>query len=174
MTVLKKITFNPKKTITIIAAHGKHNEIGLDNKLLWRLSSDLKHFKALTTGNTIIMGRKTYESIGRPLPNRTNIIITRNKAYQANGCVVVNSLEEAIAQCNDTECFIIGGASIYEQALALADKLELTFVDFEGEADVFFPKIDYSHWNLTKKESHKATDKDAYDFQFKTFVRKIN
>ncbi len=173
MTALKKTAFK-KKTITIIAAIGKRNEIGLDNKLLWKLSSDLKHFKALTTGHTIIMGRKTYQSIGRPLPNRTNIIITRNENYQAAGCKVVNSLQQAIALCEDTECFIIGGASIYKQAISLANKLELTFVDFEGEADTFFPEIDYSAWQLTKKESHKATVKDAYDFQFKTFVRKIN
>lgn len=158
--------------ITIIAALGKNNEIGLNNDLLWRLPKDLKHFKALTTGNSIIMGRKTYESIGRALPNRTNIIITRNKAFEAKGCIVVNSLEKALEKCDSTACFIIGGASIYEQAFPLADKLELTLVDFEGEADTFFPKIDFDKWVLNKKESHKADDKNAYDFDFNTYLKK--
>jgi dihydrofolate reductase len=158
--------------ITIIAAIGKNNEIGLNNDLLWRLPEDLKRFKRLTTGNAIIMGRKTYESIGRALPNRTNIVVTKNKAFEAKGCLVVNSLEEALKACDSEMCFIIGGASIYEQAFPLADKLELTLVDFEGKADTFFPKIDYSKWVLSKKESHKTVDKHAYDFQFNTYLKK--
>ena len=158
--------------ITIIAALGKNNEIGLNNDLLWRLPKDLKRFKALTTGNTIIMGRKTYESIGRPLPNRKNIVITRNKTYQAKGCLVVNSLDEALEQCKSQECFIIGGASIYKEAFPIATKMELTLVDFEGEADTFFPTINFDNWTLNQKESHKADDKNAYDFQFNTYIRK--
>jgi len=160
--------------ITLIAAIGKNNEIGLNNDLLWRLPEDLMRFKCLTTGNTIIMGRKTYESIGRPLPNRINIIITRNKTFEAKGCLVLNSLEEALKACDAEECFIIGGASIYEQAFPLADKLELTLVDFEGEADTYFPNIDFSQWILSKKESHKANDKHAYDFQFNTYLKRKN
>ncbi len=158
--------------ITIIAALGKNNEIGLNNDLLWRLPKDLKRFKALTTGNTIIMGRKTYESIGRPLPNRKNIVITRNKTYQAKGCLVVNSLDEALEQCESQECFIIGGASIYKEAFPIATKMELTLVDFEGKADTFFPTINFDNWTLNQKESHKADDKNAYDFQFNTYIRK--
>jgi len=158
--------------ITIIAALGKNNEIGLNNDLLWRLPKDLRHFKALTTGNTIIMGRKTYESIGRPLPKRKNIVITRNKTYQAKGCLVVNSLDEALKECESQECFIIGGASIYKEAFPIATKMELTLVDFEGEADTFFPTINFDNWTLSQKESHKADDKNAYDFQFNTYIRK--
>lgn len=140
--------------ISMIAAVGAHDRaLGKNNDLLWRLPEDLKRFKQLTTGHAIIMGRKTYESIGKPLPNRTNIVITRDPSYQAEGCIVVTSLDEAIVNARDVETeeiFIIGGGQIYEQGLEYADRLYLTLIDAPSVgADVFFP--DYSAF--TKKIS---------------------
>lgn len=129
--------------ISIIAAIGKNRELGKDNKLLWHIPEDLKRFKQLTLNHPIIMGRKTFESIGRILPNRTNIVVTRDKEKEIEGCIVVSSLEEAIKQAKNKkgndEIFIIGGGQIFEQALPLVDKLYLTIVDAEFEADTFFP-----------------------------------
>jgi dihydrofolate reductase len=141
--------------ISIIAAIGKNRELGKDNKLLWHIPEDFKRFKTLTSGHIVIMGRKTFESIGRPLPNRTNYIITRNKDYKAVGCQVFNSLEEVIGDSKLTEeIFVIGGAEIYKQAIKYADKLCLTLVDKEySDADAFFP--DYSIFkNLIFQENH--------------------
>lgn len=130
--------------ISIIAAIGKTTRaIGKNNQLLWKIPEDLKRFKALTSGHLIIMGRKTFESIGRPLPNRTNIIITRNKNFTATGCLIFNSLETALkkaGEADNQEIFIIGGAEIYKQALPLADKLYLTTVESDVEGDAFFPE----------------------------------
>lgn len=134
--------------ISIIAALGKNRALGLGNELLWPIPDDLKRFKELTTGHAIIMGSKTYESIGKPLPNRTNIIITRNEEYDAPGAIITHSLEEAIEKAGDGEVFIIGGAQIYTLALPFADKLYLTLINDEKEADAFFP--DYSEF---KKET---------------------
>lgn len=131
--------------ITIIAAIAKNNALGKDNQLIWYLPADLKRFKKITLGHHIIMGRKTFESLGKPLPNRTTIIITRNKNYTQHGCIVVNSLNEAIeAAKEDENPYILGGAEIYKQALNIADKLDLTFVHQNFEADVFFPEIDFN------------------------------
>lgn len=131
--------------LSIIAAIGKNRELGKNNRLLWRLPEDLKRFKTLTIGHPIIMGRKTYESIGRPLPKRLNIIVTRQKKYRADGCALTDSLDEALklARANDhEEIFVIGGAELYAQALSMADRLYLTLVNAEPEADVFFPAYD--------------------------------
>lgn len=131
---------NPK--ISMIAAIGRNCALGKDNKLLWRIPEDFKRYVALTVGHALIMGRKTYESIGRPLPRRTNIIITRDNNFAAPGCIITHSLEEALAEAKKvetSEIFINGGAQIYEQALPLADKLYLTVVDDTPEADAFFP-----------------------------------
>jgi len=139
--------------INIIAVIGKNQEIGKNNKLLWRIPEDMARFKKITTGHTVIMGRKTYESIGHPLPNRKNIIITRDKNFQAPGCRAVNSIAEAInsAQANaGSEIFIIGGGQIYEQAIPLADKLYLTIVDGAPPADTFFPN--YDNFKLISEE----------------------
>jgi dihydrofolate reductase len=134
--------------ISIVAAIGSGNRaLGKDNKLIWAIPADLKRFKQLTTGHPIIMGRKTFESIGRPLPNRTNIIITRNADYKIDGCLITNSLEAAISKAREIdqqEIFIIGGAEIYKQALPFTDKLYLTIIQEEKEGDVFFP--DYSEF----------------------------
>lgn len=143
--------------ISIIVALGKNNAIGRKNKLLWHIPDDLRHFKNITTGNIIVMGRKTYESIGRPLPNRTNIIITNDKKFKAEGCLVKHSLDEVLDEAKaykDKEVFIIGGGQIYEQALPHAEKLYLTLVNDEPEADVFFP--DYSDFkNRVSEEEHE-------------------
>jgi len=133
--------------ISIIAAMGQNNGIGKNNKLLWHIPGDLKHFKEITSGNIVVMGRKTYESIGRPLPNRTNIIITKNNKFKAEDCLIKNSFNEVLEEAKsykDKEIFIIGGGQIYKQALPHTDKLYLTIVDDEVQADTFFP--DYSQF----------------------------
>lgn len=171
----RKSFFSKKKQIiTIIAAVGNQNVLGKDNKLLWHLPNDLKHFKKLTTGHDIIMGRKTYESIGKPLPNRTNIIITRNKDYEVPyGCLVVSNLEEALdAARKDESPFIIGGAQIYNLAMPVVNKIELTQVHYDFEADVFFPEIDSNMFQEISREIHKADEKNKYDYSFVTYVRK--
>ena len=165
-------SFKKKQNLTIIAAIGLNNELGKDNNLIWHLPADLKHFKNLTTGHHIIMGRKTFESIGKPLPNRTTIIITRDKNYKKEGCTIANSLEQAISLVKkDTNPFIIGGAQIYNQALKKATNLEITYVHHEFEADVFFPKIDLTVWKETAREFHKADEKNKYDFSFVSYQR---
>ncbi len=161
--------------VTIIAGIGKNNELGKDNDLLWHLPADLKRFKKVTSGHHIIMGRNTFESIGKPLPNRTSIIITRNTNYFIDGCLIASSLEEALEMVKeDDEAFIIGGAQIYEQALKkdLVDKLDITFVDEDFDADVFFPKIDMNIWQEVTREDHKADEKNKLDFSFVTFENK--
>ena len=156
--------------ITIIAAVAKNEVIGKDNKLLWHIPADLKRFKALTVGNTVLMGRKTFESIfdmlGKPLPKRTNLIISRQSDYQApEGCFVHSSIEEALAKHKDENIFIIGGSTIYEQTLDLADQLEITHVDQEYEGDAFFPKINIEKWQIANEERF-----DGY--RFVTYERK--
>jgi dihydrofolate reductase len=158
--------------ITIIAAIAENNALGKDNKLIWHLPADLQRFKKITSKHHVIMGRKTFESLGKPLPNRTNIIITRNNNFTAEGCVIVNSLKEAIAAAkNDENPFILGGAEIYKQAINIADKLDVTFVHHNFEADAFFPKIDEKIWKETSREDHKADAKNKYDYSFVTYTR---
>ena len=159
--------------ITIIAAIAKNNALGKDNKLIWYLPADLKRFKKVTLGHHIIMGRKTFESLGKPLPNRTTIIITRNKNFTQHGCIVVNSLNEAIeATKEDENPYILGGAEIYKQALNIADKLDLTFVHQNFEADVFFPEIDFKIWKETSREDFKSDEKNKFNYSFVTYLRK--
>lgn len=152
---------------------GEKNEIGFDNKLLWHLPTDLKHFKDLTSGHPIIMGRKTYESIGKPLPNRTNIVISRKKNWFEEGILIVGSIKEAVkfAKKIDENVFIIGGGNIYEQTIDMADKLEVTLVKADLEADTFFPKIDMKVWKKTEETCHEKDEKNQYDFCFQTFER---
>lgn len=163
-----------KNEITIIVAAGENNAIGKDNDLIWHLSDDLKRFKALTNGHHIIMGRKTFESFPKPLPNRTHIVITRQENYQApDGVIIVNTLEDALdAARKDPQPFIIGGGEIYKQSMAIADKLEITRVHHSFEdADTFFPEINHDLWIETKRELRKKDDKHAYDFTFLTYVK---
>lgn len=159
--------------ITLIAAAAENNALGKDNDLLWHLPEDFKRFKQITSGHYIIMGRKTFESFPKPLPNRTHIIITRQEEYLVEGCLVVHSLEEAleIAPQNE-EVFIIGGAQIYEQALPFADKIDLTRVHIELDADAFFPEFNTSEWNLVFSEKHFKDEKHQYDFTFETYIKK--
>lgn len=160
---------------TIVVAMGEKNEIGFENKLLWHLPKDLKHFKDITSGHPIIMGRKTYESIGKPLPNRTNIVISRKKNWFEEGILIVGSIKEAVkfAKKIDENVFIIGGGNIYEQTMEIADKLEVTLVKADLEADTFFPKIDTKIWKKTVEVCHEKDEKNQYDFCFQTF-EKIN
>jgi dihydrofolate reductase len=161
--------------LTIIVAAGEQNAIGKDNDLIWHLSDDLKRFKALTNGHHIIMGRKTFESFPKPLPNRTHIVITRQTDYKVpDGVIVVNSLADAIdAARYDKQAFVIGGGEIYKQAIPLVDKLEITRVHSTFKnADTFFPEIDMNEWQEVSKTTHKADDKHAYSFSFITYLRK--
>lgn len=159
--------------ITVIAAVAENNALGKENQLLWHLPDDFKRFKTLTSGHYIIMGRKTFESFPKPLPNRTHVIISRQANYQPEGCIVVNSLEQAIAVCPKTEeVFIIGGGEIYRQSIAVADKLDLTKVHATFEADTHFPEIDLSQWQLVFEEYHPKDERHDFAFTFQTYSRK--
>ena len=159
--------------ISIVVAISQNNAIGKNNQLLWHLPADLKHFKEITSGNCIIMGRKTYDSIGRPLPNRRNVVITRNTALKIEDVEVVTSLEDAISLCeNEKEIFIIGGAEIYKEALALTDTIYLTTVHQHYDADAFFPEIKSEDWLEIDSESHKADEKNKVDYTFSTLKRR--
>lgn len=159
--------------ITLIAAAAENNALGKDNDLLWHLPEDFKRFKQITSGHYIIMGRKTFESFPKPLPNRTHIIITRQKEYLADGCLVVHSLEEALEiSPQNEEVFIIGGAQIYKQALPFADKIDLTRVHIELDADAFFPEFNTSEWNLVFSEKHFKDEKHQFDYTFETYIKK--
>ncbi|MAD96505.1 MAG: diacylglycerol kinase [Flavobacteriaceae bacterium] len=160
--------------VTIIAAIGLNNALGKNNDLIWHLPSDLKRFKKTTTGFPIIMGRKTFESIGKPLPNRTNVIVTRNPSYTKDGCEVVTSLKEAIDIVSDQEkSFIIGGAQIYQQAIEenLVDELDITLVQEEFEADVFFPEFDKLDWELISRQDFEKDEKNPHDYSFLKFKK---
>jgi dihydrofolate reductase len=159
--------------LTLIAATSTNNALGKDNQLVWHLPDDFKRFKALTSEHYIIMGRKTFESFPKPLPNRIHVIITRNKSYEApEGCIVVLSLEEAIKVCpKNEEVFIIGGGEIYKQSIDMADKVELTRVHTTVEADTFFPEINPEQWELVFEELHLKDEKHVFDFTFQTFIK---
>ncbi len=159
--------------LTIIAAAGSQNELGKDNDLVWHLPNDFKRFKKLTTGHHIIMGRKTFESFPKPLPNRVHIVITRNKDYQPEGAIVVHSMQEALVLvANDPQPFIIGGGEIYTIGMAVADKIELTRVHGTFEADTYFPEIPENNWKLIEEEYHPKDEKHQYDFTYLTYIRK--
>lgn len=154
--------------ISIVVAISENNAIGKDNKLLWHLPNDLKHFKQITSGNTVIMGRKTFDSVGRPLPNRRNIIITRNNKA-IDGCEVVHSIEEALKLCvNEIEVFIVGGAEIYKQSIDITDFIYLTEVHKTFEADTFFPEIDKKKWTEIERKDYEADEKNKIPYSFIT------
>jgi len=155
--------------ISIIVAMSKNRVIGNNNELIWKLSSDLKRFKELTTDNSIVMGRKTYESIGKPLPNRRNIIVTRNLDYKVEGCEVVSSLEEALLLTNNN-CFIIGGGEIYKQSIDIADKIYLTLVHKELEGDTTFPELN-KDWAKISRKDFNSDEKNEYDYSFIEYNR---
>lgn len=159
--------------IIMIAAAAENNALGKNNELVWHLPNDFKRFKSLTTGHHIIMGRKTFESFPKPLPNRTHIVITRQKDYKPEGCIVVNSLEKAIAICpKEEDSFIIGGGEIYNLAIPFSDKIELTRVHHNFEADAFFPKINLDEWEMTQAEFQTKDEKHLFDYTYQTYVRK--
>ncbi len=160
--------------VTLVVAMGRNNEIGADNKLLWHLPKDLKHFKEITSGHPVVMGRKTYESIGKPLPNRTNIVVSRQTNWFEEGILIVGSIKEALkfAKKIDENVFVIGGGTIYSQTIDLADKLEVTHVDADLEADTHFPKIDTKVWAKTAETCNEKDEKNNYNFCFQTFERK--
>jgi len=169
-----KKTKSATPELTIIVAAAENDAIGKGNKLIWHLSDDLKRFKDLTNGHHIIMGRKTFESFPKPLPNRTHVVITRQPDYKApEGVIIVNNLEDAIdASKSDAQPFVIGGGEIYKQALAFADKIELTRVHEDFEADTFFPKLDSNIWKETSNTFHKKDEKHDYEFSFLTYERR--
>ncbi|WP_432712834.1 dihydrofolate reductase [Pedobacter sp.] len=159
--------------VSIVVAISANNAIGKDNQLLWHLPADLKHFKAITSGHTIIMGRKTYDSIGKPLPNRRNIVISRNPELTINGAEVTHSLEQALALCKDEEeVFVIGGAAIYNDAIALTNRIYLTRVHENYEADTFFPALDPNQWQESSLEHHQPDEKNAVAYSFSTLESK--
>ena len=155
--------------VKIIVAMSKNRIIGNNNELIWKLSSDLKRFKELTTGHSVVMGRKTYESIGRPLPNRRNIIITRNLEYKVDGCEIVSSLEEALLLTNN-DCFIIGGGEIYNQSIELADRIYLTLVHKEFEGDTTFPELG-KEWAKMSRKDFESDEKNEYNYSFIEYDR---
>jgi dihydrofolate reductase len=158
--------------ISIIAAMAENRVIGRENSLPWHLPNDLKHFKRLTSGHAIIMGRKNYESIGRPLPERTNIVVTRTPHYPAPGCTVVHSIDDAlIAAGNDPEVFIIGGAELYAQTLGRARRLYLTEIHAHVPGDTYFPAFDLNTWHEQSRAKHEADATHPFAYSFVTLER---
>ncbi|TDE02900.1 dihydrofolate reductase [Flavobacterium hiemivividum] len=159
--------------IIMIAAASENNALGKNNELVWHLPNDFKRFKNLTSGHHIIMGRKTFESFPKPLPNRTHIVISHQENYNPEGCIVVNSMEKALEKCPSNEAiFIIGGGEIYNLGLPFSDKIELTRVHHTFEADAFFPEIDPRDWELVNSEFQSKDDKHLFDYSYQTYVRK--
>jgi dihydrofolate reductase len=164
--------------LAIIVAAAENGVIGRNNALPWHLSEDLKYFKRVTMGKPIVMGRKTFESIGRPLPGRTNIVITRNAAYSAEGVKVVGTLEEALGLAEDIalidgvdEAVVIGGAEIYATAIPMAARLYLTEVHAQVEGDAFLPAIDWTQWKEVGRQRHPALDPNPFDYSFVVYER---
>ena len=159
--------------VSIIAAMDRNRLIGNNNQLPWHLPADLAHFKQVTMGKPIIMGRKTYESIGRPLPGRTNIVLTRSANFRAEGVLTAHTLEQALDYVSvEDEAMIIGGSTIYELALPRADRLYLTYVESTCEGDAWFPEFDIERWRVVASEQHRADEKNSSDYRFVCYERK--
>ena len=159
--------------LSLIAALAKNRVIGIENRLPWKLPEDLAHFKALTLGHPIVMGRKTFESLGRPLPGRRNIVITRNADYHPEGCDTAKSIPEAVALCMDTqEVFFIGGAELYKQVLPLVDRMYLTEIQIEAQGDAWFPDFDSSAFRELSREPRTGAKGDLLRFDFVIYERK--
>ncbi|WP_294143222.1 dihydrofolate reductase [uncultured Sanguibacteroides sp.] len=159
--------------LSIIVAAAENNVIGRDNGLIWRLSGDLKHFKAITTGHTVVMGRKTFQSMGRALPNRRNIVISRNPAFVAEGCELADSIEKALELAKDEEeVFIIGGGTIYRELWDRADRLYLTVVHTACDGDTKIPPVDSERWEKEKQEDFPADEKNEFAYSFINYRRK--
>ena len=164
--------------VSLIAAVAENNVIGKNNDLPWHLPADMKYFRDITMGHCVIMGRKNYDSIPlkyRPLEGRTNIVVTRQKNFMAEKCIVVNSVEVALDEAkrkNETEVFVIGGADIYRQTIDAADKLYLTHINHTFDGDAFFPKIDLAKWKLVSQKDIKADEKNKFPFSFCIYEKK--
>ena len=157
----------------MIAAAAENNALGKDNELVWHLPNDFKRFKTLTSGHYIVMGRKSFESFPKPLPNRTHVIITRQKNYKAEGCIIVDSIEKALLVCPKNEdTFIIGGGEIYTLSLPFTDKIEITRVHHSFEADAYFPVLNEEEWILVQSDFNNKDEKHIYDYTYLTYVRK--
>lgn len=158
-------------SISFILAMGKNRVIGLNNALPWRLPADLAYVKKTTMGHSILMGRKTYESIGRPLPGRTNVIFTRNSDYQAEGCDIVHSVEEAVNKYGGQEIFVIGGAEIYRLFMPLVDRMYITEIEHEFAGDTFFPEVDLAQWREVSRQQGIRDEKNDYEYYFVLYER---
>ncbi len=159
--------------VSLVAAASENNVIGKNNTLPWRMPADMKFFKNLTINHTVVMGRKTYESMGKPLPGRKNIIITRNKDFKADGCIVLGSFPEVLEYCKtESEIFVIGGAEIYHQLISKADKIYLTRIHSKFEGDAYFPDIQANEWEETLRSSFTADEKNPYSYSFLEFLRR--
>lgn len=162
-----------KPRVSVIAAMAANRVIGQGNRLPWHLPEDLQHFKALTMGHHIVMGRKTYDSIGKSLPGRTTVIVTRNVDYAVPGCIAVNSIDAALTACHgDSEIFFVGGAEIYAQALPIADRIYLTEIKRDFPGDAHFPPFDPAQWQEVSREKHVKADGDAFEYHFVIYDRK--
>ncbi len=160
---------------SIIVAKAANNVIGNNNDLIWHMPHDMKHFRSTTMGHYIIMGRKTFEATKKPLPGRTSIVVTRNKDYKAEGCIIVNNIQDAFdlgKENQQEEVFILGGGEIYKMSMDMADKIYLTEIKETFEGDTYFPEIDYGKWKETKREQYKADDKNPHDYAFVELIRK--
>ena len=158
--------------VSLAAAMDRNRIIGAGNKLPWRLPADMQRFRRLTLGKTVVMGRKTFQSIGRPLPDRNNVVLTRNREFTADGCRIIHSLNQALTQTGEvSEVVIIGGAEVYAQALPLAQRLYLTFIDHEFDGDEHFPAFDPQEWTVTRSETFAADDNNAYGYCFVDYRR---
>jgi dihydrofolate reductase len=160
-------------SISFIVAMDIQQAIGLGNDLPWRLPADLAYFKKTTLDHTILMGHKTYESIGKPLPHRTNVILTKNEEFTAEGCIIVHSMEEAAARFADEEVFVIGGAEIFRLFMPIVDRLYITLIEHEFEADIFFPDFDIEDWYLVSSEDGITDDKNPYTYSFLVYEKTL-
>jgi dihydrofolate reductase len=159
--------------ISLIVAMARNRTIGVNNTLPWRIPEDLRHFKALTMGHHMIMGRKTFDSIGKPLPGRTTVIVTRNAALKAEGCIVAHSLQDAVKACaGDEEIFVVGGAELYAQALPLATTLYLTEIHQDVEGDAHFPQFNQGEWTEVARVRHSQAEPQSLEYDFVTYRRK--
>lgn len=163
-----------KPMIAAIAAMAENRVIGLNNSMPWQMPADLKHFKTVTSGHPVIMGRKTFASIGRPLPNRTNIILTRDENFSATNCLVVTQTDQALSlalELDQEEVFIIGGAEIYQHLMPAIQRIYLTIIHHTFEGDAFFPELNLQEWREVSREKHPADEKNNYDYSFVVMER---
>lgn len=164
---------NRLPALSLIVAMDENRLIGRDGDLPWRLSNDLKHFKSVTMGHPILMGRKTWESLGKPLPGRRHLVLTRDQGYVAEGVEVVHDLDQALSLCWETnQVFVIGGAEIYKLVLPRVDQMIITHVDAVLEGDTWFPEVDWEQWQVEKRERHAADERNEYDHEFVVYKRK--